>query len=107
MLCDQPRVLDLQTRSAAFAEKAPQLITDEVIARLLYAAGVVSPNTGQLRRWALDYEPARNVWHASRLTLTGTGGVSLITARLSATTAACTESSIMTIEHISSSIALE
>ena len=35
VLCDQPRVLDLQTRSAAFAEKAPQLITDEVIARLL------------------------------------------------------------------------
>ena len=35
VLCNQPRVLDLQTRSANFVEKAPQAIVDEVIARLL------------------------------------------------------------------------
>jgi mRNA-degrading endonuclease toxin of MazEF toxin-antitoxin module len=34
VLCNQPRVLDLQTRHATFAEKAPQVIIDEVIAKL-------------------------------------------------------------------------
>src|SRR5271156_5929313 len=35
VLCNQPRVLDLQTRRATFAEKAPPVIVDEVIAKLL------------------------------------------------------------------------
>ncbi|WP_422927529.1 type II toxin-antitoxin system PemK/MazF family toxin [Singulisphaera sp. PoT] len=35
VLCNQPRVLDLQGRKAAFVEKVPQAVTDEVIARLL------------------------------------------------------------------------
>jgi mRNA interferase ChpB len=35
ILCNQPRVLDLQNRGASFAEKAPQVIIDEVIAKLL------------------------------------------------------------------------
>ncbi len=35
VLCNQPRVLDLQTRRATFVEKAPQVIIDEVIAKLL------------------------------------------------------------------------
>src|ERR1700733_8052585 len=35
VLCNQPRVLDLQTRHATFAEKAPQVVVDEVIAKLL------------------------------------------------------------------------
>jgi mRNA-degrading endonuclease toxin of MazEF toxin-antitoxin module len=34
VLCNQPRVLDLQTRRAAFVEKAPQIVVDEVIAKL-------------------------------------------------------------------------
>ncbi len=34
VLCNQPRVLDLQRRGAAFAEKAPQVIVDEVIAKV-------------------------------------------------------------------------
>ena len=34
VLCNQPRVLDLQTRHAGFAEKAPQFVVDEVIAKL-------------------------------------------------------------------------
>lgn len=35
VLCNQPRVLDLQSRRAAFVEKVPQVITDEVIAKLM------------------------------------------------------------------------
>jgi mRNA-degrading endonuclease toxin of MazEF toxin-antitoxin module len=35
VLCNQPRVLDLQNRKATFVEKAPQVIIDEVIAKLL------------------------------------------------------------------------
>src|ERR1700722_13203016 len=35
VLCNQPRVLDLQNRGAAFAERVPQHIVDEVIAKLL------------------------------------------------------------------------
>ena len=35
VLCNQPRVLDLQNRRATFAEKASQVIIDEVIAKLL------------------------------------------------------------------------
>jgi mRNA interferase ChpB len=35
ILCNQPCVLDLQKRGATFAEKAPQIIIDEVIAKLL------------------------------------------------------------------------
>src|SRR5271166_1655120 len=35
VLCNQPRVLDLQARKATFAERAPQHIVDEVMARLL------------------------------------------------------------------------
>lgn len=35
VLCNQPRVLDLQNRRAAFVEKAPQVIIEEVIAKLL------------------------------------------------------------------------
>jgi mRNA interferase ChpB len=35
VLCNQPRTLDLQRRGGTFAEKAPQPIVDEVIARLL------------------------------------------------------------------------
>ncbi len=35
VLCNQPRVLDLQNRGATFAEKAPPVIIDEVIARLM------------------------------------------------------------------------
>lgn len=35
VLCNQPRVLDLQQRGAAFAEKAPPVVIDEVIAKLL------------------------------------------------------------------------
>jgi mRNA interferase ChpB len=34
VLCNQPRVLDLLNRGATFAEKAPPVIIDEVIARL-------------------------------------------------------------------------
>jgi mRNA interferase ChpB len=34
VLCNQPRVLDLQRRGAAFAEKAPPSVIDEVIAKL-------------------------------------------------------------------------
>jgi mRNA interferase ChpB len=34
VLCNQPRVLDLQQRGAAFAEKAPPVIVDEVIAKI-------------------------------------------------------------------------
>ena len=34
MLCNQPRVLDLQHRGARFAEKVPPAIIDEVIAKL-------------------------------------------------------------------------
>ncbi len=35
ILCNQPRVLDLQARKATFVEKVPQAIINEVIARLL------------------------------------------------------------------------
>jgi mRNA interferase ChpB len=35
VLCNQPRVLDLQSRGAAFVEKVPQAIIDEVIARVM------------------------------------------------------------------------
>lgn len=35
VLCNQPRVLDLQRLGAAFVERMPQLIVDEVIAKLL------------------------------------------------------------------------
>jgi hypothetical protein len=35
VLCNQPRVLDVQTRGATFAEKAPLAIVDEVFAQLL------------------------------------------------------------------------
>jgi mRNA interferase ChpB len=34
VLCNQPRVLDLQTRQVTFAEKAPQFIIDEVLAKV-------------------------------------------------------------------------
>ena len=34
ILCNQPRVLDLQARGAKFSEKAPQSIIDEVMAKL-------------------------------------------------------------------------
>lgn len=34
VLCNQPRVIDLQSRSATFVEKAPPVIIDEVIAKL-------------------------------------------------------------------------
>jgi mRNA interferase ChpB len=34
VLCNQPRVLDIQTRHATIAEKAPQVIVDEVLARV-------------------------------------------------------------------------
>jgi mRNA-degrading endonuclease toxin of MazEF toxin-antitoxin module len=34
VLCNQPRVLDLQSRGARFLEKVPAAIVDEVIARL-------------------------------------------------------------------------
>ena len=34
VLCNQPRVLDLQARKARFVEKAPDFITDEVLAKL-------------------------------------------------------------------------
>jgi mRNA interferase ChpB len=35
VLCNQPRVLDLQRRGASFVEKVPPVIIDEVIAKLL------------------------------------------------------------------------
>jgi mRNA-degrading endonuclease toxin of MazEF toxin-antitoxin module len=35
VLCNQPRVLDLQKRGATFSEKAPQVVISEVIAKLL------------------------------------------------------------------------
>jgi mRNA interferase ChpB len=34
VLCNQPRVLDLQTRKARFVEKVPGFVVDEVLARL-------------------------------------------------------------------------
>lgn len=34
VLCNQPRVLDLQARKARFIEKAPDFITNEVLAKL-------------------------------------------------------------------------
>ena len=34
VLCNQPRILDLQARGARFIEKAPGSITDEVLAKL-------------------------------------------------------------------------
>jgi mRNA interferase ChpB len=34
VLCNQPRVLDLQARRARFVERAPQFIVDEVLAKL-------------------------------------------------------------------------
>ncbi|MDQ1474105.1 MAG: mRNA interferase ChpB [Bryobacterales bacterium] len=34
VLCNQPRVLDLQARNARFIEKAPDFIVDEVLAKL-------------------------------------------------------------------------
>src|ERR1700730_16692227 len=33
VLCNQPRVLDLQTRHANFTEKVPQVIVEEVLAK--------------------------------------------------------------------------
>jgi mRNA interferase ChpB len=35
VLCNQPRVLDLQARGARFIEKIPDFIMDEVLAKLL------------------------------------------------------------------------
>jgi mRNA interferase ChpB len=35
VLCNQPRVLDLQSRRATFVGKAPPVVVDEVIAKLL------------------------------------------------------------------------
>lgn len=35
VLCNQPRVLDLQRREATFIERSPQVIVDEVIAKLM------------------------------------------------------------------------
>jgi mRNA interferase ChpB len=35
VLCNQPRVLDLQKRGATFIERVPPVIVDEVIAKLL------------------------------------------------------------------------
>jgi mRNA interferase ChpB len=35
VLCNQPRVLDLQARGATFTERVPQAVIDEVIAKLL------------------------------------------------------------------------
>jgi hypothetical protein len=35
VLCNQPRILDLQNRRATFVEKVPSVIIDEVIAKLL------------------------------------------------------------------------
>jgi mRNA-degrading endonuclease toxin of MazEF toxin-antitoxin module len=34
VLCNQPRVLDLQARRARFVEKVPEFIMDEVLAKL-------------------------------------------------------------------------
>jgi len=34
VLCNQPRVLDLQARQARFVERAPDLVVDEVLAKL-------------------------------------------------------------------------
>lgn len=34
ILCNQPRVLDLQARGARFVERVPDFIMDEVLARL-------------------------------------------------------------------------
>lgn len=34
VLCNQPRVLDLQARRARFIERVPTFITDEVLAKL-------------------------------------------------------------------------
>ncbi len=34
VLCNQPRVLDLQTRKARYVERVPGFITDEVLARV-------------------------------------------------------------------------
>jgi Growth inhibitor len=34
VLCNQPRILDLQARKARFVEKAPDFILDEVLAKL-------------------------------------------------------------------------
>ena len=34
ILCNQPRVLDLQVRKARFIEKAPDFIMDEVLSKL-------------------------------------------------------------------------
>src|SRR3984893_2826475 len=35
VLCNQPGVLDLQTRHAGFTEKAPRIVVDEVLAKLV------------------------------------------------------------------------
>jgi mRNA interferase ChpB len=35
VLCNQPRALDLQKRRATFIERVPEIIVDEVIAKLL------------------------------------------------------------------------
>lgn len=35
ILCNQPRVLDLQNRGGGFVEKVPPVIIDEVIAKLM------------------------------------------------------------------------
>ncbi len=34
VLCNQPRVLDLQARGATFVERAPDFIVDDVLAKL-------------------------------------------------------------------------
>jgi mRNA interferase ChpB len=34
VLCNQPRVLDLQARNARFVEKVPEFVIDEVLAKL-------------------------------------------------------------------------
>jgi mRNA interferase ChpB len=35
VLCNQPRVLDLQARKARFIEKVPEFVMDEVLAKIL------------------------------------------------------------------------
>jgi mRNA interferase ChpB len=35
VLCNQPRVLDLQRRAATFVEKSPPAVVDEVLTKLL------------------------------------------------------------------------
>ena len=35
VLCNQPRILDLQKRGATFIERVPKVVVDEVIAKLM------------------------------------------------------------------------